>query len=236
MQTKSSLILGTSLIAGLTLLGYILGNSIIHVKELERTVTVKGLAEREVNADMVLWPIQYLYAENDLPALYAKLEQDTLKVSEFLKKEGFEVSEMSISAPSVVDKMAQDYGSGEQIKYRYSATQTFTLYTQKVDLARKTMTAIAALGKTGITFRSESYENKTEFIYTKLNDLKPYMIEEVTKNARLSALKFSEDSQSKLGKIKTASQGQFSIDSRDTYTPYIKKVRVVSTIEYYLND
>jgi len=236
MQTKSSFILGVSLLFGLTLLGYILGSSIIQVKELERTVTVKGLAEKEVKADRVLWPIVYLYADNDQATLYAKLEQDTLKITNFLQKAGFSIDEMSSSAPAVTDKMAQGYGGSDKIKYRYSAVQTLTLYTDKVDLAQKSMSTIAELGKSGITFRSDSYDNKIEFIYTKLNEIKPTMIEQATQNARSSALKFAEDSKSKLGKIKTARQGQFTISSRDKYTPQIKKIRVVSTIEYYLND
>jgi hypothetical protein len=218
------------------LLGYILGGSIIEFKAFERTVSVKGLAEQEVQADIVLWPIQYIYADNDLSGLYAKLEKDTTKIEIFLKDIGFKTSEMSLSAPSVTDKMAQGYGGVEQVKYRYSAVQTLTLYTSNVEKARKAMTSIAALGKTGITFRSNSYENQTEYIYTKLNDIKPAMIEEATRNARTAALKFAEDSQSSLGKIKSARQGQFSIVSRDKFTPHIKKVRVVSTIEYYLND
>lgn len=236
MPIKSSSILGISLILGLSLLGYILGTSIIQVKELERTVSVKGLAEKEVKADRVLWPIVYLYADNDQASLYAQLEQDTLKITSFLKEAGFTNAEISSSAPSVTDKMAQGYGGSSKIKYRYSATQTLTIYTDKVDLAKKSMRSIAKLGKAGITFRSDSYENKIEFIYTKLNEIKPTMIEQATQNARSSALKFAEDSKSKLGKIKKARQGQFSINSRDKYTPEIKKIRVVSTVEYYLND
>lgn len=236
MQTKQSFILGISLLLGLTLLGYILGSSIIHVKELERTVSVKGLAEKEVKADRVLWPIVYLSADNDQATLYAKLEQDTLKITNFLKEVGFSATEIRSSAPSITDKMAQGYGGSAKIKYRYSATQTLTLYTDKVDLARKSMREIAKLGKAGITFRSNAYDYQTEFIYTKLNEIKPTMIEQATQNARSSALKFAEDSKSKLGKIKKARQGQFSINSRDKYTPEIKKIRVVSTVEYYLND
>lgn len=236
MNTKASATLGVLIIVSMFVLGYLLGSSVIEFKSFERSVSVKGLAEKEVKADLALWPIVYLHAENDLGALYAKLERDTEQIIEFLKNAGFEESEISIAAPSVVDKMAQGYGGTQNIKYRYSATQTLTLYTQKVDKVRESMTAIAKLGKLGITFRTNTYENKTEFIYSKLNEIKPAMIEAATSNARAAAQKFAEDSQSSLGKIKSARQGQFSIRSRDTYTPYLKKVRVVSTIEYYLND
>lgn len=235
-NSKSSFILGIALVTSMFILGYILGESIVKFKTLERTVLVKGLAEREVNANIVLWPIQYLYAENKQELLYAKLEEDTQKIIIFLKENGFEDSEMSITAPAIVDKMAQEYGGASNIKYRYSGVQTLTLYTNKIEQTRKAMTEIASLGKSGVTFRNNTYENKTEFIYSKLNEIKPDMIEEATKNARNSAMKFAQDSKSSLGKIKRANQGQFTIVARDKFTPHIKRIRVVSTVEYYLND
>jgi hypothetical protein len=236
MQTKSSLIIGISLMIGLFLLGFLLGGSIVKFKEFERTVVVKGLAQKEVKADVVIWPIQYLRADNNLENLYDELENDTKKIRAFLKQKGFKDSELSMSAPSITDKIAQNYGSAYQIKFRYNAYQTLTLYTKDIDKAREAMSKITSLGKTGITFRTNNYANKTEYLFTRLNEIKPQMIEEATKRARLSAQKFAEDSKSKLGKIKSARQGQFSITSRDRNTPYIKKVRVVSTIEYYLTD
>lgn len=235
-NSKSSFILGIALVISMFILGYVLGGSIVKFKTLERTVLVKGLAEREVNANIVLWPIQYLYAENKQELLYAKLEEDTQKIITFLKENGFEDSEMSITAPAIVDKMAQGYGGANNIKYRYSGVQTLTLYTNKIEQTRKAMTEIASLGKSGVTFRNNTYENKTEFIYSKLNEIKPDMIEEATKNARNSAMKFAQDSKSSLGKIKRANQGQFTIGARDKFTPHIKRIRVVSTVEYYLND
>ncbi len=236
MQTKSSIIIGLSFMIGLFLLGFLLGGSIVKFKEFERTVVVKGLAQKEVNADVVIWPIQYLRASNNLEKLYSGLEEDTKKIIAFLKQNGFKDDEISISAPSITDKIAQNYGNTYQIKFRYNAYQILTLYTKDIDKARLCMSKITSLGKKGITFRTDNYENKIEYIFTRLNEIKPKMIEEATKNARLSAQKFAEDSKSKLGKIKSARQGQFSITSRDRNTPYIKKVRIVSTIEYYLTD
>jgi hypothetical protein len=98
------------------------------------------------------------------------------------------------------------------------------------------MEKLFELGKQGIAITGEDYQSKTVFLYTKLNEIKPAMIEEATQNARAVAEKFAQDSKSRLGKIRSASQGQFSIDDRDSNTPYIKKVRVVSTLEYYLSD
>jgi len=231
-----ALIIGFSLIVGLFLLGYTLGGSIVKYKSLERTVLVKGLSIKEVNADTVIWPISYLRASNDLSQLYVDLDADTASIRKFLSDNGFTKEEISVSAPAITDKVAQDYGRADKIMFRYSAEQTLTLYSKNIDKARQAMLKITALGKAGITFKANSYETNTQYLYTKLNEIKPQMLKEATKNARASAQTFALDSQSTLGKIKSARQGQFSISSRDANTPYIKKVRVVSTVEYYLSD
>jgi hypothetical protein len=236
MNTKASVTLGLFIALGLFSLGYILGGSIVKFKSFERTVKVKGLAQKEVNADTVIWPIAYLRASNDLSKLYDELENDTSKIQAFLEKKGFTKDEITITAPSITDKMAQGYGGNQNIKFRYSAVEVLTVYTKNIDLARESMTDITKLGKAGITFRSNNYNNQTVYMFTGLNEIKPQMIQEVTRNARASAQKFAEDSQSTLGKIRKANQGQFSISARDKNTPYIKRVRVVSTIEYYLTD
>ena len=236
MNIKASLILGVSITTGLFLLGYTLGGSLLKYRELERTVTVKGLSEKEVKANVVIWPITFLRVNNDLSELYSALEIDTKKITSFLIDKGFGADEISVSAPIVVDKLAQNYGNSSQPKFRYSATQTLSVYTSDISKARENMRSIASLGKKGVNFRAGNYENKIEFIYSKLSEIKPDMLKEATKNARESAQTFADDSKSKLGKIKKARQGQFSISSRDQNTPYIKKVRVVSTIEYYLAD
>ena len=101
---------------------------------------------------------------------------------------------------------------------------------------RQVMGKLSELGKKGIVFTADDYESRTEYIFTQLNQVKPTMVEEATRKAREIALKFAADSKSKLGKIKRASQGQFSIRPRDKNNPHIKKLRVVSTVEYYLSD
>ncbi len=236
MTIRASLIIGLSLIAGLTGLGFLLGESLIKFKELDRTVYVKGLAEKEVQADIILWPIKYQRASNHLSALYEGLEEDTSKIRKFLNEKGFSDKEITVSAPRVTDKMAEGYGNPQNITFRYASTQVMTLYTTKIEAARESMNAITGLGKSGIGFNANAYENQTEYIFSGLNKVKPQMIEEATQNARKTAQKFAEDSKSRLGKIKTARQGQFTITSRDKNTPYIKRVRIVSTVEYYLSD
>ena len=233
---KESLLLGIFICAGLAILGLSIGNSIIKIKGMERTVTVKGLSEREVKADIAIWPIKFTNAANDLSELYGLVEQNSSQVVSFLKENGFKGHEISISSPSIIDKQAQGYSNYDKIKFRYTASTLITLYTNEVDKVRGTMGKILDLGKDGIVLSGNEYDSRPEFLYTKLNDIKPAMIEEATKKAREVAVKFAKDSQSKLGKIKRASQGLFTIKNRDKNTPYMKKVRVVTTIEYYLSD
>lgn len=236
MTKSSAAILGVFVLAGLVGLGGVLGHNLLELKALDRTVSVKGLSEREVKADIAIWPIEYVRLGNDLGKLYAELDQDRMALERFLKEAGFKEGEMSLGAPAVVDRLSHEYSANEKVSYRYVATQTLSLYTPSVDLVRSNLAKLSELGKQGIVLRTESYENQIEYLYTQLNALKPEMIAEATQSARASAQKFAEDSQSRLGKIKTASQGQFTIRERDKNTPHIKSVRVVSTVEYYLND
>ena len=232
----SALIVGGFLFLGLTSLGYLLGSSAIKFKEYERTVTVKGLSEREYKADIVIWPIQFTEAGNNLQELYGSLETSTEKIRTFLEKNGINPEEITFTTPSITDKSAQQYGNQPRAEFRYTAIQTVTVYSQTIESVRKVMGSLSALGKKGIVFSGGNYQSQTEYIFTRLNEVKPEMIEEATRKAREVAEKFALDSKSKLGKIRRASQGQFSINDRDKNNPHIKKVRVVSTVEYYLSD
>ena len=232
----NALILGVFVFLGLAVLGFLLGNAAIKFKEYERTVTVKGLAEHEYPADIVIWPIQFTATSNDLQDLYNAIEHNTTKIGNFLKARGVNPAEISFSTPVITDKSAQSYSNAAPAEFRYTAVQTVTVYSGNIDGVRALMGDLAQLGKQGIAFTGGNYQSKTEYIFSRLNEIKPAMIEEATTKAREVALKFSADSQSKLGKIKRASQGQFSINARDNNTPHIKRVRVVSTVEYYLSD
>ncbi|EOW6613790.1 SIMPL domain-containing protein [Vibrio fluvialis] len=236
LNTKSALTMGISILLGLGLLGYFVEQAAVKFKEYDRIVTVKGLSEREVPADTVIWPIQFTLADNELPTLFTTLDAQTQQVIQFLAQQGIDTQSISISAPAVIDKKAQQYGGEARIEYRYLATQTLTVYSTHVDLVRQAISQIGQLGKQGIVFNQDNYNNRVEYLFSGLNDIKPAMIEEATKQAREVAEKFAKDSQSSLGKIKRATQGQFSIVDRDNNTPYVKKVRVVSTVEYFLSD
>ena len=220
---------------GLALTGYFVKAGIDTLATRDRVVTVKGLAEMEVPADKVTWPLMYKSIGNDLPALYSQIEATNQKIQAFLTSNGIDAGEISINAPEIVDLQAERYSNNDK-PYRYNITTVITVTSGKVDLVRGLIASQGELLKQGIAISGGDYRYNVSYDYTSLNSIKPKMIEEATKNARAAAEKFAKDSDSKLGKIKKAYQGQFSIDDRDANTPYIKKIRVVTTIDYSLED
>ncbi|HHL57815.1 MAG: hypothetical protein DRI88_03225 [Bacteroidetes bacterium] len=229
----SNIIAGFFVGLGLVLLGLFIYKAIIHFKSTERVVSVKGLAEMEVKANIAIWPITFKQVSNDLEYLYKDMEEKQEMLIRFLKDNGFSDEEISVSQMVTVDRQANDYYS-ERINYRYSSKNTVTVYTDKVDHVREVMKKVDQLGKKGVAIQPQDYDNRTQFLFTKLNEIKPGMVEEATAKGREVAIKFAKDSQSKLGKLKTARQGQFTISNRDSNTPYIKIVRVVVSMQYYL--
>lgn len=220
---------------GLIMLGTQIQKGINNFVEKDRIVTVKGLAEMEVPANKVTWPLMYKEVGNDLTVLYNRINATNIAIVDFLKKKGITEEEISINAPEIIDMQAERY-VGENKTYRYNVTTVITVTSAKVDLVRSLISEQSELLKQGIAITGGDYRYQIQYDYTSLNEIKPKMIEEATKNAREAALKFAKDSDSELGKIRRASQGQFSIDNRDTNTPYIKRIRVVTTIDYLLED
>jgi len=231
----SNAAIGLFIAIGLAVLGYFILTSVKYYKSRDRVVNVKGLAEKEVKANIAIWPIAYKQVGNNLTFLYDEMEKKQLMIKDFLIESGFDKNEIS-SGQFVAKDRAADAYSNPNLKFRYVLKNTITVYTKKVELARNTMNKIGDLGKKGVAIEPQDWDNRTEFLFTGLNEIKPEMVEEATGKAREVALKFAKDSDSKLGKIKSAYQGQFSIFDRDSNTPHIKKVRVVTTMEYYLVD
>lgn len=233
--SSSAIVCAVILAVGIFLLGVEVNSGLGSLSANQRTVTVRGLCEKEVKANKVTWPIVSKAVGNDLPTIYSGIENTNNAILAFLKNNGIKDDEISINAPQVVDMQADRYNSNP-IPFRYNVTNVVVVTSQQVDLVRKLIERQTELLKQGIAIVAGDYQYQTTYEYTDLNTIKPGMIADATKNAREAANKFAEDSQSKLGKIKTASQGQFSIEDRDQYTPYIKRVRVVSTIVYFLKD
>ena len=237
METKkwSKHSLGVAFVLGMMILGGSLILMISNLKSYDRCVTVKGLCEKEVMADKVIWPIIYKQGGNELGTLYNTVQKMNRTIIEFLKEAGVTDDEMTVNAPSILDTRTNLYG--ERNTYHYIITAGITVCSNQVDRIVKLQTEQAKLYEKGIPVgMGENWSHPTTYSFTGLNDIKPAMIEEATINARQAAEKFAKDSHSKLGKIKTATQGQFSVSDRDSNTPYIKNVRVVTNVVYYLKD
>lgn len=197
------------------------------------TVSVKGLCEREMMADRAIYPVSYKESGNDLTALYATVQKKNEAIISFLLSYGFSKEELTVSAPKISDRLADSYGSNYAT--RYTISSVVSICTDKVEKVVRLQSDIAKLIEQGIAIGSgNEWENPVVYELVKLNDIKPAMIEEANRNARTAAEQFAKDSDSRLGKITSASQGLFSIENRDANTPYIKRVRVVNNVSYSL--
>ncbi|WP_044109491.1 SIMPL domain-containing protein [Xylanibacter brevis] len=226
-RIKESLILAV----GIIVLGLCIKSGINTFANKDRKVTVKGLAEREVNADKVTWSISTKETGNDLPALYERINVQTDKIKAFLKANGIGEQEITVNAPTVTDLEAREWGDNQK-NFRYIINTTVTVATNKVKEVNQTIYKQGELLKQGVAIDS-SYPN---YEYASFQQMKPEMMAEAIKNAQKTAEQFAEASDAELGHIQTAGQGQFEIEDRDQNTPYIKKLRVVTTITYSLDD
>ncbi len=226
---------GICIMLGLMVLGLMMPMAVKVLHNSNRSVYVKGLCEREVKADKVIWPITYKVMSNDNQTLYKEIARQREEVMAFLLRNGISAEEVSVANPSISDKFANEYGDNNRA-YRYIATSVVTVCSSQVDLVRALMAKQSELLTKNVLIVDNNWENPVEFTYEGLNDIKPEMIEEATRNAREAAEKFAKDSGSRIGKIREASQGTFSISDRDRNTPYIKKVRVVTSVSYSLKN
>lgn len=222
--------------SGLTLGGYFVSNTLVKGKAYDRAVTVKGLSEREVEADIAVWPINITVAGNDLQNIQQEIESQKSDVTQFFKDQGFSDDEFTVGPTNISDAKADLYNPGPYREFRYIAKSDFTIRTTNIDKLQQALSASLSLVSKGILISSKNDWRPIEYSFTGLNEIKPTMIEEATNNAREVAEKFAKDSNSQVGKIMRANQGLFTISDRDQNTPEIKTVRVVSTIEYQLRD
>lgn len=233
METKG--IIGAAVITavGMIIMGMSIAKGIVDFKDRDRTVVVKGLSEREMKADKVTWSLTYKEIGNDPAVMYNLLEQKNAKVVAFLKSAGVSDKEISINPAVISDRQADNYGN-EIMNYRYKASSVITVTSADIDKVRQLMRRQAELMKQGIAIVSDEYSSNVRYEFTGLNKIKQDMVEEATKNAQATAEQFATDTKSNLGDIRSAQQGQFSIEDRDSNTPYIKKIRVVNTMTYSL--
>lgn len=208
-----------------------LGFSSINPKEA--SVSVRGLAQREVNADLAVWHLSFGLGDNNLENLQKSIKEKSEIVSLYLKDKGLNERDFSVLSPSITNNLLDPYINQEKMQYIYIAKLNFLIRTDKISAVKKANEGLLELVDKGIAIKQD-YENKINYEFTKLNDIKPEMIALATKNARKAAEQFAKDSSSNLGKIKHATQGLFSIENAATGLEERKIVRVVTQIQYLL--
>jgi len=238
----AALILALGLVIG----GFFIGNGFARGRASERVVTVKGVSERPARADLAIWPIHLVAANNDLATAHAQLEANVAKVRDFLATQGVDTTQLTLQDFSVTDAYANQYNGGERSATRYVIKQTVVVRSSRPDQVLHASQHVAELVSAGVVLSSGGEYGPSAggptFVFTGLNALKPPMIAEATARAREAAEQFARDSKSDLGGIRQANQGVFEILPRDQ-APGIseesqieKTVRVVSTVDYFLKD
>ena len=216
---------------GLVIGGYLLGDGLTRARNADRSVTVRGLAEREVTADLATWTIAYSATAGDLASAQASVDRDTASIRAFFSDLGFPAEQLQPTGVNV----SQYQQNGENF---VTVRQRMTLRSKDIERAQRAVRQQFDLVRRGVVLEEGSGMTYT---FTKLNAIKPEMVAEATKDARTAAEQFAEDSETEVGGIKSATQGYFSIEARDgdgggwgvSDTPF-KKVRVVTTIDFYL--
>lgn len=247
---------GTGLVAAACLLalglgvgGFFLGQALetglsrLHVPH---TVSVKGLAEHQVKADLALWPLRFVTAGNDLAAVQTKIDNDQKAVAEFLKTEGLKPEEITLQRTDVIDLLAKEYRNENLKDTRFIVYGNVMIRSTNVDLVQTISRKITDLVKNGIVFTTEGLGSSASltpyYLFTKLNDVKLDMLAEATRNAHAAAEQFARDANVQLGGLAQGSQGTFSILPGDQFpgateeTQVVKTIRVVSTVEYGLGN
>lgn len=232
--SRISLVVSAALVAlGLAGGGYFVGRGISEKGAGRRIISVKGLSEREVPASVATWTIGYSATGNDLGEINKKLADSTKAVVAFLKEAGFAETDMAVQPPSLHDtSMDEREKDSPPPPERYRADQAVLLRTSKVDAIKPALASASNLMVSGVLLSGKSEPN---YIFNQVNEIKPAMIQEATKNARIAAEQFSRDSQTTLGKLRNATQGWFQVENRDAATPERKTVRVVVDVEYEIN-
>ncbi|MEY2497033.1 MAG: uncharacterized protein QOD12_589 [Verrucomicrobiota bacterium] len=233
-SSRISLILSAFLIGlGLTAAGYFVGEGISGRSAGRRIISVKGLSEKEVPASVATWTVGYTTTGNDLGEINKKLAENTKAVLAFLKEAGFAETDLAVQPPSLHDtSMDVRETDSPPPPERYRAEQSVLLGTSKVDAIKPALASASNLMVSGVLLSGKAEPN---YIFNQLNEIKPGMIQEATKNARIAAEQFSRDSQTTLGKLRSATQGWFQVENRDAATPERKIVRVMVDVEYEIN-
>jgi hypothetical protein len=236
ITTRSFAALGALLALGLAIFGIQIGAAVKKGREFDRYFTVRGLSEREVKSTLVIWPIKYEVSAEDLPALREEMDKAKKVVLQFLEENHVSLDECSFGLPRIQDRVWDNARrEKDQVKLpRYSATMTLVVRSKQVDLVKKAIQKSEELVSKGLPLMSEEYGHRIEFSFDGINEIKPAMIEDATANARAAAEKFAQDSKAKVGRIRRATQGVVEMEDRDMASPELKVVRVVTTVEFFI--
>ncbi len=243
-ERNDNLLPAVIIAAGLAAAGWFTGLGFIKARTVDRSVTVKGIAEREAQADIAIWPLRITAADDELSVAQATLQRSIGEVHRFLERHGLDPAAVKSEAFSVNDARTNQYGSAERAGSRFVINQTLIVRSAEPQKVRAAAEKVGDLVAAGVVLSSgEQYGGGgPTYVFTGLNSLKPAMIADATARAREAAEQFARDSQSRLGGIRRASQGVFEILPRDQApgmregSQIDKTVRVVSTVEYALED
>ncbi|MCC2975134.1 SIMPL domain-containing protein [Sphingomonas sp. PL-96] len=225
------LVVAAILAIGMIVGGYLLGNGLVRARHADRSVTVRGLAERDVTADLAVWTLNYSKQGTDLAQVQAEMDRDTQSITRFFAALGFPANALTPAGAGV----SQSHQDGVPL---VTITQRLQLRTTDITRARQAVARQFDLVRQGVVLQEGS---GISYSFTRLNDIKPPMVAEATRDARAAAEQFAKDSNTGVGGIKSATQGYFSVEARDgeqagygvADTPF-KKVRVVTTVDFYL--
>ena len=220
--------------------GFLIAGGIQRFRIADRYVTVKGVAERDVEADIAIWPLRFTAANNDLALARQKIEADRRSVIRFLARYGVDSSAVTLQRYEVTDDEANPYRGGNRAPNRFIVSMTLVARSTEPHKLAAASQAVGELISANVVLQSGDYSGGPTYVFTKLNDLKPAVLAEATRNAREAAGEFAKESKTSVGSIRRASQGVFEILPRDP-APGIaegaqiqKTLRVVATMDYYL--
>ncbi len=229
---------GALVAGGLAVGGWAIGLGVINARVGDRAVTVRGLSEREVKADLAVLPLKFTATGEELTAVQTAVDAEAATVTRFLLAQGFKAAEIDLGRLTVSDARSKEYGQQNNGAPRFILSQEINVRTADVERVQETTRKLGDLVRQAVVLQDFGGPN---YIFTKLNGVRPTMIAEATASARTGAAQFARDSGAALGGIQEATQGSFEILPRDDMgeggsqsQSVWKKLRVVTTVKYRL--
>lgn len=234
ITTRSFAVLGFFLVLAMGVFGYQVNRAVRKGREFDRYLTVRGLSEREVKANLAIWPIHFAVMAEDLSTLKSSMGQNRELVLGYLKQQGISTNEISIGIPRVTDRVDQKLQAETKLMMRYKGTTSLVVRSPDVDRIKAAIQKADTLLEQGVSLTDSDSGDRIQFLFTEINSIKPDMIREATANARQAAGKFAQDSSTRVGAIRRAVQGVLEIEDRDTASPERKLLRVVTTVDFFV--